>query len=172
MIRFCPRCGGGDLQRKVPPRDDRERLCCSICGWVHYVGPVLAAGAILHDQRGRCCLVRRALEPGRGLWTFPGGFVDLEEEADEAALRETAEETGCAGEIEGLVGVYSSEGPKKKRVIIVVYSARHTGAATPKDHLIEEVAEVRWFHCEEIPWDRLAFPSTGLALRSFYEPLG
>ena len=172
MIRFCPRCGDDKLENKVPPRDDKQRLCCSSCGWVHYVGPVLAAGAILHDTDERCCLVRRALEPGRGLWTFPGGFVDLDEEAHEAALRETAEETGCVGEIEGLVGVYSSEGPRKKRVIIVVYSARHVRDATPKDHTFEEVQEVRWFHEAEIPWDRLAFGSTALALKKFYEPRG
>lgn len=166
MIRYCPRCGSDRLEQKVPPRDDRERTCCPDCGYVHYVGPALAAGAILHDGE-RLCLVRHVLEPGAGRWTFPGGFVDVEEHPEQAALRETAEETGFAAAIERLVGAYKSNGPRGKRVVIVVYAARRTGDAPPEGHLVEEVAEVRWFTRDEIPWDELAFPSTADALRAF-----
>jgi ADP-ribose pyrophosphatase YjhB (NUDIX family) len=161
-IRFCPRCGSDRLEWRVPPRDDRERQVCEGCGYTHYVGPALAAGVILHDESGRFCLVRRALPPGRGLWTFPGGFVDVGEEPTAAALRETEEETGHAGAIEGLVGVYSSEGPRGKPVVIVVYRARSTGET---GGTCEEVDEVRWFSEDELPWGKFAFASTEQALR-------
>ena len=75
-IRFCPMCGAGGLEWKVPRRDDRPRQTCAKCGYVHYVGPALAAGIILFDGP-RICLVRRAHDPGYGKWTFPGGFVDV-----------------------------------------------------------------------------------------------
>ena len=77
-IRFCPLCGHEGLELRVPRRDDKLRPVCLDCGYVHYVGPVVAAGVILHD-RDKLCLVRRAHEPGLGLWTFPGGFVDLDD---------------------------------------------------------------------------------------------
>jgi ADP-ribose pyrophosphatase YjhB (NUDIX family) len=145
--------------------DDRERPVCAACGYVHYVGPALAAGVILRDG-GKFCLLRRALRPGRGKWTFPGGFVDLDEEPAAAALREAVEETGYPAEIGELVGVYASWGPRKKRVIIVVYTGRVTGPrGEPSDHGVEEVQEVGWFTSEEIPWEDLAFESTRLALR-------
>lgn len=162
-IRFCPACGGEGLELRVPRRDDRRRPVCLGCGYVHYVGPVVAAGVILHD-RGRLCLVRRAHEPGLGLWTFPGGFVDLDEEVPAAALREAVEETGCLGEIERLVGVYNSLGPRGKRVVIVVYAARLTAAGGDRS---AEVAEVRWFPPDDLPWDELAFPSNVAALGDF-----
>ena len=166
MIRYCPRCGSNDVVRRIPPGDDRERSCCEGCNYVHYVGPALAAGTILHDG-DRICLIRRELNPGRGKWTFPGGFVDVEEEPEAAALRETAEETGYSARIERLVGVYKSLGPRDKHVVIVVYAAALTGEAAPQGHLIEEVQEVRWFSRDELPWDEFAFPSTIEALEAY-----
>ena len=162
-IHFCPLCGGARLERRVPRRDDKERLVCVECGYVHYVGPALAAGMILHDG-ARLCLVRRAHDPGSGLWTFPGGFVDLDEEPAGAALRELTEETGYDGAIETLLGVYNSEGPGGKRVVICVYAGRVAGEGGAA---CEEVAEVRWFAPDELPWGDFAFASTEQALREF-----
>jgi len=163
-IRFCPLCGSAGLGLRVPRRDDKLRPVCVECDYVHYVGPVVAAGVILHDG-DKLCLVRRAHEPGLGLWTFPGGFVDLDEEVPEAALREALEETGCGGEIERLVGVYNSLGPRGKRVVIIVYAVQLTRGGTGGS---EEVAEVRWFTRDELPWDEFAFPSTAEALRDYF----
>lgn len=163
-IRFCPLCGSEGLEMRVPRRDDKLRPVCLGCGYVHYVGPVVAAGVILRDG-DKLCLVRRAHEPGVGLWTFPGGFVDLDEEVPEAALREAVEETGCRGEIERLIGVYNSLGPRGKRVVIVVYAARLTGGGAGGS---EEVAEVRWFKRDELPWDEFAFSSSTEALRDYF----
>ncbi len=162
-IRHCPQCGSADLVRRTPRRDDKERICCSACDYVHYVGPILAAGAVLH-RGGEICLIRRAWDPGRGLWSFPGGFVDLGEETSAAALREVVEETGYRARLEGLVGVYRSLGPRGIHVVLVAYSATPTSET---DRGCEEVQEVRWYPTAELPWTELAFPSTDSALRDF-----
>jgi len=164
--RFCPQCGDAAFETRVPRRDDRPRPCCLSCGYVHYVGPVVAAGTILHDGAGRLCLVRRAHEPGLGKWSFPGGFVDLDEEPAAAALREAREETGYDAELGSLVGAYGSLGPRRKRVVILVYAARVKGAPDPET-ASEEVAELRWFHRDELPWNDFAFDSSVRALRDF-----
>jgi len=163
-IRFCPRCGHDRLDRRVPARDDKERTVCAACGYVHYVGPVLAAGVLVRDG-DRLCMVRRALSPGEGLWTFPGGFVDLGEQPAEAALREAREEAGCEARIEGLVGAYGSEGPRGKQVVILVYAAQAL-SVRPVD--CPEVHEVAWFARPDLPADRYAFPSTAVAIADYF----
>lgn len=163
VIRFCPQCGSDTLEHRVPRKDDKERQVCVACGYVHYVGPALAAGMIVHRD-GRLCLVRRAHEPGFGKWTFPGGFVDVGEEPSDAAARETLEEASCTAEVERLLGVYRSEGPKGKPVVLVVYVGRWLGQA---DGGSEEVKEVRWFAPADIPWREFAFTSTVEALKDY-----
>ena len=167
-IRHCPQCGSADLVRRTPRRDDRERICCSACDYVHYVGPILAAGAVLH-RGGEICLVRRAWDPGRGLWSFPGGFVDLGEETGAAALREVVEETGYRADLERLVGVYRSLGPRGIDVVLVAYSAAPTGETGQKS---EEVQEIRWYPAADLPWTEFAFPSTERAHRDFLSAAG
>ncbi len=118
------------------------------------------AAAIPVDQRGRIVLLRRAFDPGGGLWTFPGGFVDLGESVEVAARREAVEELHIAIELGRLVGVYSRP---DDRVVLIVY------AATTRDEprTSDEASEVRAFEPGELPWGELAFWSTELALRDF-----
>ncbi|HEY7366474.1 MAG TPA: NUDIX hydrolase [Methylomirabilota bacterium] len=157
-IHFCPLCGG-PLGREAVPPDQREQAVCSACDFVFYLNPKVVAGAIL-EQDGRVLLTRRAINPGRGLWTFPGGFVDFGETVTDAALRETFEETGLHVELTGLLNVYSYPGAP----VIIVYRARVTGGTlTPCD----ENDALEWMKLSEIPWEALAFPSTREALREW-----
>ncbi|MEM8886308.1 MAG: NUDIX hydrolase, partial [Planctomycetota bacterium] len=164
-IPFCPQCGASEWEVRVPRKDDKPRRCCLSCGYVHYVGPSLAAGIILHDGE-RYCLVRRAHEPGLGKWSFPGGFVDLDEDAADAAVREAREETGCTAEVDALLGIYNSIGPGGKRVAIAVYVGRVTGQCAANS---EEVAAIEWFEPDAIPWDEFAFEATAGALRRYVD---
>ena len=83
-----------------------ERLVCSQCGFVMYLNPKVAAGAIV-EYEGGIVLLRREIDPRAGFWVHPGGFVDRGETVEAAAKRETWEEVGLEVEIGRLLGTYS-----------------------------------------------------------------
>jgi ADP-ribose pyrophosphatase YjhB (NUDIX family) len=151
-VRFCPRCGA-EADVAFP-----RSITCSHCGYGAYYNPKPVACAIPRDEQGRVWLLRRAFDPGAGLWTFPGGFVDLGESVEDAAIRETREELEIEIELGGLVGVYSRA---EDRIVLVVYAAVARG--TPRTTV--EATEVRAFAPWEVPWGELAFWSTEVALR-------
>jgi ADP-ribose pyrophosphatase YjhB (NUDIX family) len=159
--RFCPACGGR-LHGRTLKSGDPERLVCEACGFVFYMDPKVAVGTVIRTADERVVLVRRAIEPGYGLWVFPGGYVDRGEPILDAALREAREESGLEINIDRLVNVYSYGGTSP---IIVVYAATMTGGALCTD---EECLEARLFTPEEIPWDALAFRSTREALEDYF----
>jgi 8-oxo-dGTP diphosphatase len=157
---YCP-CCGGRLEARQLKAGDPERLVCARCGFVFYMDPKVAVGTIIRAADGRLVLVRRAIEPGYGLWVFPGGYIDRGEQVLDAAVREAREESGLEVRIERLVNVYSYPGTAP---IIIVYAATMTGGELCTD---EECLEARLFSPEEIPWDALAFRSTREALREY-----
>jgi 8-oxo-dGTP diphosphatase len=162
-MRFCPLCATALRRASVPP-DQREQAVCPACEFVFYLNPKVVAGTI-PEQDGRVLLTRRSINPGRGLWTFPGGFVDFGESVTDAAVRETLEETGLFVDLTGLHNVYSYPGSP----VIVVYRARVTGGtltACAENDLLE------WTAPDEIPWDALAFDSTREALREWVAARG
>jgi ADP-ribose pyrophosphatase YjhB (NUDIX family) len=161
-FRYCPCCGGG-LVSQVLKSGDPARLVCSDCGFVLYMDPKVAVGTIIRlpDQDNRLVLVRRAIEPGHGLWVYPGGYVDRGEPIQTAAIREAREECGLDVRLDGLVNIYSYPG---RTPVVIVYAATMTGGTLAHD---EESLEVRAFRPEDLPWGALAFRSTGEALRDY-----
>ena len=157
---FCPMCGGSLETRQLRPYDP-ERLVCSRCGFIFYLDPKLAVGTIIRDERNHIVLVRRAIEPGHGLWVFPGGFVDRGETVEAAALREAREEASLEIRLDHLINIYSYPG---RAPVIIVYAASILGGTLECD---DEGLEARFFHPHEIPWSELAFRSTEDALREF-----
>ena len=162
--RYCHQCGAA-VGRRYVPEEGRERLVCESCGMIHYQNPRLVAAAIPERNgaggRRELLLMRRALEPRRGYWTPPGGFVELGESAEEAALREGEEEVGLPLELAGLLGVYSRPAVG---VVVIVYRAR---ALRENPQLGSEALEARWFTPDAIPWDDLAFETTVRAMRDW-----
>jgi 8-oxo-dGTP diphosphatase len=157
--RFCPRCAGR-LEPRLLKEGEPERLVCGECGFVFYLGPKLVAGAIVELDDG-IVLIQRAIEPGYGRWTFPGGFVERGEVAEEAAARETLEETGLAIETTGIVGLYTYEG---QIPAVAVFGARATGG---EPEPLDETLDVKRFPRTGLPWSELAFPSTEHALKDY-----
>ena len=102
----------------------------------------------------------RAIEPRLGSWVFPGGYMDVGETAEEAAIRETMEEATLAVTDLRLSGVYTRPEPG---VVLIVYEAVAVGEATAG----QETSELAWFAPEQIPWADLAFDSTEWALRDW-----
>jgi ADP-ribose pyrophosphatase YjhB (NUDIX family) len=139
--------------------DRKERLVCQQCRFIFYQDPKVSACTIPVVD-GKVVLVRRAIDPGRGLWVFPGGYMDQDETVAEAAERETLEEVNLRVRATDLVGVYSY----RTSVVVVVYACEVLGGDLRVDR---ESQEVRAFAPAEIPWEQLAFPSTRDALRDF-----
>ncbi len=139
------------------------RLVCTsaACGFVFYLDPKVAVGTIIGMPDGRIVLVRRAIEPGHGLWVFPGGYVDRGEDVRLAAVREAREEAGIDVRLDGLVGIYSYAGSTP---VVIVYRATWLSGELTLD---EENSEVRPFDAASLPWNELAFRSTREALRDY-----
>jgi len=158
-----------DFVRTVPAGDDRERLTCPDCGYVAYENPKIIVGSVVSVE-GRILLCRRAIEPRRGFWTLPAGYMELAETVEEGARREAWEEARARIAIEGVLAVYSIARIGQVQVIF------RAGLAEPGFEAGPESLEVRLFDWDEIPWDELAFPSVHWSLRQWRamqgKPLG
>ncbi|HEV7691228.1 MAG TPA: NUDIX hydrolase [Hyphomonadaceae bacterium] len=141
---------------EVPAGEDRLRRVCQTCGFVDYVNPRIVTGVVAL-QGDRILLCRRAIDPRKGFWTLPAGFLELGESVEQGAAREAQEEAGAELELEGLLAVYSI--PRLGQVQIF-YRARLLNEPKAGTESLE-VALVRW---DEIPWKELAFPSVRWAL--------
>jgi ADP-ribose pyrophosphatase YjhB (NUDIX family) len=156
---YCPACGDRLAEGFHPP-DGRNRLICGGCGRVQYRNPTVV-GAVLLEQDGAVLLLRRSRPPRAGTWVFPGGFVELGETVEQAAVRECREEVGVTPRLGPVLGVYSRPGPG---VVIVVYRASIASGTPRAGH---EASDVAWFPRSAIPWGALAFDTTVMALRDW-----
>ncbi|HYM14098.1 MAG TPA: NUDIX hydrolase [Dehalococcoidia bacterium] len=163
--RYCQVCGRYLIERVVEP-EGRARLQCEGCGFVHYLNPRVVAAVII-EHNGRVLLQQRAMEPSRGLWTFPGGFLEIGETPEEGAVREAKEEVGLDVSVRSLQGIYTR---RRHGIVLVVYSGTSArGDAKVADW---ESLAVRWCAPGEIPWGELAFETTEEALREWVRARG
>ncbi len=169
--RFCPLCAA-PLTRKIPADDDRVRHVCSACGFILYMNPKVAAGTVPRAPDGRVALIRRGVEPAIGKWSWPCGYVELDETVPECAVRETREETGLAVDLGALLGIYSyacdrDEGALAGTGMIIVCYAANLCATESVETILggDDALEAAWFAPSEIPWDELAFDSAHRGLR-------
>jgi len=159
---YCPACGR-PLEERVLEEDHRPRLVCPE-GHVTWRNPRIVVGT-LPVRAGRVYLARRAIEPAAGLWTYPGGFLEVGESTQEGARRETEEETLLRVEVGRLIGAYSRP---HVGVVTLIYEATVVGGE-PLPGV--ETSEVRDFGPDEIPWDELAFTTGESALRDWIASL-
>jgi ADP-ribose pyrophosphatase YjhB (NUDIX family) len=159
---YCPTCGA-PVSPQLLEDDHRPRLVCPN-GHVTWRNPRLVVGT-LPVRAGRVFLARRSIEPGAGLWTYPGGFLEVGESTQEGARRETEEETQLRIEVGRLVGAYSRP---HVGVVTLIYEATVVGGQ-PLPGV--ETIEVRDFGPDEIPWEDLAFTTAESALRDWVASL-
>src|SRR5512143_3924222 len=129
-LNFCSSCGGA-LRLGSLPGEDRERLACAACGQIAYVNPRLVVTTLPITEAGDIVLIRRGIEPGLGSWAQPGGFLEVDETVNQAAIRETFEETGLLVEPGEIVGLYTR---LEAIVVTIAFEARIVGgkaARTP-----------------------------------------
>ena len=160
-MKFCANCGAKVVQR-VPPGDSLPRWVCDQCGEIHYQNPRMVVGSV-PEHEGRILLCRRAIEPRYGYWTLPAGFMENDETAAQAALRETLEEAGAAvelGEPFTLISV-----PRVNQVHLF-YRARLSNLEFKAG---EETLEIALMEEAAIPWKEIAFRTVGLTLKRWFE---
>ena len=153
---------GGPIHRRIPPGDTLERRVCDECGFIDYVNPKIIVGSVCTWQ-DRFLLCKRAIDPRKGYWTIPAGFMELNETTAEGAVREAREEACADIEINALLGVYNIARISQVQLIFRARLISPDVAAGPES---EQVGLFAW---DEIPWDQLAFPSVTWALHHFRE---
>src|SRR5688572_6257657 len=158
--KFCSRCGG-PVAKAILPRDHRPRHVCSACGFVHYLDPKVACGTIA-EQDGRFALIQRGIEPKKGAWSFPCGFMEIDETTEQAAIRETREETGLEVRLSGLLGTYSyTDSFFGGAIVVVVYRAAVKGGTLNAD---DDCCDAKMIAADEMPWEKLAVTSSHAAI--------
>ena len=150
--------GSERFESKVPEGDDRPRLVCRDCGFIHYENPKVVVGSVA-TWEDRILLCRRAIEPRRGYWTLPAGYLEQRETAVAGAEREAWEEAGAKLIIDQLLAVYSILHISQIQLIF------RAELASPDLAAGTETLELDLFSWQSIPWEDLAFPSVRWALR-------
>lgn len=157
--RFCSYCGEQTVVR-TPPGDTRERRLCPACGVVHYENPNVVVGCV-PEHEGRILLCRRAIEPRRGFWTVPAGFLENGETLEAGAARECHEEALARVTIGTLLAVVNI--PEACQVHVFFRARLQDGAYG----IGEESLETRLVEPAAIPWGDIAFRSTTYALQHY-----
>ena len=154
-VNFCQVCGNTMIEQMA---HGKHRPVCPACGFVHFADPKVAV-VVFIEQDDRVLLVRRTMNPERGKWALPAGYVDAGEHPQEAAQREVLEETGLEVEIARLVGVEggpnttdTSEGAS----IVIIYEADVLNGTA---HPLDDADAVLWIAAND-PLPDIAFEST------------
>ena len=159
-MKFCSSCGG-HLVERVPRDDDRPRHVCPACGTVHYRNPRIVTGC-LPVWRDSVLLCRRAIEPRRGFWTVPAGFMELDETVEQGAIRETWEEARARVEV---LAPYSMFSLPHVNQLYIIFRARLN---EPNFEPGPESEDVQLFTEQGIPWNDLAFGTVRQTLTFFF----
>ncbi len=149
--RFCPFCAG-KLERIS--HDGRSRLYCKRCDTIHYENPLPATAALVFNGDGQLLLVKRGMDPSKGEWCLPGGFVEVDESPGEGVLRELKEETGVTGDVERLIDIVYEDSPFYGPLIIIGYKVIPQGGTLIAG---DDAVEVRYFPLKDLP--QVAFDS-------------
>jgi ADP-ribose pyrophosphatase YjhB (NUDIX family) len=160
-MNYCNQCGSRVSQR-IPPGDHLPRFVCDACGTIHYQNPRVVVGCV-PEHDGRILICKRAIEPRRGYWTIPAGFMENGETLQQGAARESQEEALADVEIGSLLSVVTVIGAHQ---VHVFFRAR---LRSPEFGAGPESLEVKLVMPEEIPWSDIAFPSTTFSLQKYLE---
>src|SRR6056297_2148365 len=160
MMHFCSNCGS-QLTKKIPAGDDRFRHVCKSCGMIHYQNPKMVVGCI-PESGDRILLCKRAIEPRRGRWTIPAGYLENGETVTEGAGRESFEEAGAQFKALVPYRLFSIRHVNQMYLIFRGELADDGYAAG------EESLAVRLFNESEIPWAELAFKVVATCLKDYF----
>ncbi len=161
QIKHCRNCGTAVVHRVPDDGDTRERAVCPKCATIHYENPLNVVGTVPHLGE-RVLLCKRNIEPRKGKWTLPAGFMELNETSAEGAARETVEEAGAMFEMEGLFSILNVA---RVGQVHLFYTAR---LLTDRFAPGYETMEARLFTEFDIPWDEIAFRTVKETLERYF----
>lgn len=158
--KFCPYCAASLIESHI---EGRLRKHCPLCQTTLYENPVPAACVVLIDDKEQVLLGKRSVEPKSGFWCLPGGFVELGESPEEAALRELREETGLQGKIDMMMGVACDPHPDYDTVLITAFLVRiFQGELLAGD----DVSDTAFYPFQSLP--DIAFKSHLYFIRNYF----
>lgn len=152
-----------DFVRRIPDGDNRERLICPDCGHIAYDNPKIVVGSVVATGGG-ILMCRRAIEPRRGFWTLPAGYLEHGETLEEGAMREAWEEAQARIELDGILGVFNVS---RIGQVHIMFRGQFADAAEPRFAAGPESLDVALFPWDDIPWEEVAFPSVRWALQAW-----
>lgn len=142
--RYCPHCGH---TLEIEQLGGRPRESCQACGFVHWGDFTLGVGGVLWHQ-GKVLLVQRALNPGKGMWTIPGGYVEQGERIEDAIIREFKEETSLKTETRSLIAVRDRPGEDgRPHDLYLIFLMHYLGGDPSADE--NEVSDLGFFSLDE-----------------------
>jgi ADP-ribose pyrophosphatase YjhB (NUDIX family) len=163
QIHYCRQCGTKVQHRLPDDGDKRLRAICPACGTIHYENPLMVVGTVPYTADGRVLLCQRAIEPRKGYWTLPAGFMELGETASAGALRETQEEAGASVHMGPLFSLLSVARVGQVHLFYLAPLQSENFAPDPV-----ETQAVRLLAEHEIDWDSIAFTTVRLTLQAFF----
>lgn len=163
-IKFCTQCGH-PITRQIPEDDDHVRAVCDSCGHVHYENPKMVVGTIpvLQD---RILMCKRNIEPKKGCWTLPAGYLENEESVQQGAERETLEETRAQVRILSPYRMFNILFVDQIYLMFIAELLSQDFGPT------SESIDVRLFSQSDIPWDKIAFDVIRLTLEDYFKDRG
>jgi 8-oxo-dGTP diphosphatase len=150
-FKYCPRCRAEMVDRMAY---DRVRRVCPECRFVQFIDPKVGAAVLALTEDNQALLVRRAVDPAKGSWCLPGGFIEIGETPQQAASRECKEESGFDVEIDRLIDVYYYEDYRGSGILVLYRGTITNGSVQSGD----DVQEVGFFGPDDLPED-IAFDS-------------
>lgn len=160
-IKFCMTCGSPTCM-KIPSDDDHIRAVCTSCGQVHYHNPKMVVGTV-PEWEGKILLCKRNIEPGKGKWTLPAGYLESGESVGEGAARETKEET--------MAQVRLIKPYRMFNIVFVnqIYFMFRASLTDENFGATSESTEVKLFKEKDIPWNHIAFPVIWHTLNHYFK---
>jgi len=159
-MNYCSNCGA-KLKYRIPEGDDLPRYVCDTCHVIHYINPKIVVGCI-PEWQDRLLLCRRAIEPRKGKWTLPAGYLENNETLAEGAKRETLEEAKADIEI---IAPYAMFNLTFISQIYLMFRGKMIDNTFGPG---SESTHVALFLEKDIPWDDLAFNVIKETLNRFF----
>ena len=160
-MNYCSYCAA-PVSSEIPPDDNRTRYVCTSCRRIHYQNPKMVVGCIpVWDDKILLC--NRNIEPRKGYWTLPAGYLECNESTEEGAVRETLEETGAL--------VVKLQPYRLFDIVHIdqIYFMFLASLRNTNFHATEESIEVRLFKEKDIPWSAIAFPVIETILQHYFK---